>query len=515
MALANFFSRTEEALTEVLFSVEPKLLKAHLEHMFIAIAFNDSSLENDNEQNTLELCANLLARMYPTIGIIYLGSSLLGLEKRKDLILQAQAINPDIEILDSSSRFLAVISLSNDVKCLSENHLYISSESWNLEVTYNKPTTLKGRNYNPISAAAAACIAVGIVFRIVFKEFLSKDKLDDSYEDIKLSLLDYSKEFSPSEELPEIVFKDLTLVGVGAIGNAVVWCLNHIPKLSGTIYLIDHELIDLSNLQRYVLTKQDSVNVSKVKLAKEFLKNKNLKVNTHKKCFGDYVKKNRSSCKFDIIGISVDNAHDRIAAQAVLPKLIFNSWTAENGFLGVSRHQFDQPDNACLACLYLSTEKKKSYTEEIAELTGIDHRFVAEMVVKETPLNRQLIEEISKNRDYPLDILLRFEGKNLDSFYRDVACGSLNISLSKNTSRKETVPLAHQSVLAGVILACELIKSALNITQQKNTVEIRLNVMDNLPDYIRLPRKKTIFPMCICCDEDYITVYKKKYQKSN
>jgi len=214
-----------------------------------------------------------------------------------------------------------------------------------------------------------------------------------------------------------------------------------------------------------------------------------------------------------MVGIPVDNAQDRIAAQAVLPKVVFNSWTAENGFLGVSRHEFDQSENACLACLYLSTGKKKSYTEELADLTGLEHKLVADMVVKEVPLDRQLLEEISKNKDYQIEILLQFEGKTLNIFYRDVVCGSVNISLSNNTSRKETVPLAHQSVLAGVILACELVKSAMNISPPKNLVEIRLNVLDNLPDYIRVPRKKTISPMCICCDEDYISVYKRKYQK--
>jgi molybdopterin/thiamine biosynthesis adenylyltransferase len=42
-------------------------------------------------------------------------------------------------------------------------------------------------------------------------------------------------------------------------------------NLSGNLQLIDGQTIDLSNLQRYVLTTQNDVNRSKVELVKSYL----------------------------------------------------------------------------------------------------------------------------------------------------------------------------------------------------------------------------------------------------
>ena len=63
--------------------------------------------------------------------------------------------------------------------------------------------------------------------------------------------------------------------------------------------------------------------------------------------------------------VALDSAHDRRAVQGSLPRWVANAWT-QAGDLGVSTHSFLGPD-ACLACLYLPTQKSKNEDQIVAE----------------------------------------------------------------------------------------------------------------------------------------------------
>ena len=76
------------------------------------------------------------------------------------------------------------------------------------------------------------------------------------------------------------------------------------------------------------------------------------------------------------------------------------------------------------------------------------------------------------------------------------------------------VPLAHQSALAGVLLAAELVKQTLGRVSREDPPEIRVNALFPPPEYILFPRKKSDDPKCLCIDEDYLEVYGEKYASS-
>lgn len=508
MALANFFDRAEQALHSALQTVNPIDLCEYLKKNSVGMIFDDDSLNYRNNEIILELTINLLSRLYPKVGVLYSGTKDIGFKKVNDLEEIARQINPNIEFDEKATDYKGLICLGK-TEFQSLNCIYLKADSWNIEISINKvPNSLLGNTFNPISASAVACFGVGELFKIYFEDLLGKEYKSKGFI---LSLLNYSKNESSNYELPDVIkFNDLNLVGIGAVGNVIPWVLKWFPKIEGNITLIDPECIEKSNLQRYVISNQNNIDKSKVEIAKSYLEYPDLNVNSFQLSLGEYVNSYNKDCNFDIIAIAVDNVDDRIAAQALLPKIIFNAWTGEQGYLGVSRHTFDDYENACLACLYLNTNQKKSLVDEIAEVTGFDVSKTTKLVLNNVPLSEELLNEISQIRNIPYDILGKYVGESILEFYRKAICGGALIAFNQS-SKREVVPLAHQSALSGVLLICEIIKYNLKLIPEKTPIETRLNVLDSLPDYFYQNRKKTSNPKCICCDEDYLNIYHKKY----
>jgi len=86
---------------------------------------------------------------------------------------------------------------------------------------------------------------------------------------LAVSMLNYGQQSADllNPPIPKVDLGTTDLVGVGAIGNGFVWAMQRVPELKGTLSLIDHEVVDLSNLQRYVLTSQEHRGQKKAELA--------------------------------------------------------------------------------------------------------------------------------------------------------------------------------------------------------------------------------------------------------
>ena len=508
MAFANFFFREEQALCQVTGVNDTSFLQAKLSSTMVAVAFDDEGCISENGRIILELAMNLMARMYPRLGVLNMGANDHSVKTYQMLIGLAREINPNIEIVfDSCLTYQSVICVGRPSVC-SNRSFYLSANSWNVEVSADRPGSgLTGDVFNPISAAAAACFGCAEVFKQLFSDYLVRSEPSS----FVLSLLTLRKEVDHSEEMPPIVFKDVTFVGLGAIGTAAIWCLSKLKAMEGNITLVDPEEIDLSNLQRYILSLQSNVGESKVMVAHQAFQQSSISVQAYNLPFGDYVTQYRKECIFDVIAVSVDNVPDRMASQAVLPRVAINAWTREDGWLGVSDHRLGS-SQACLACLYLETAIQKSQAEIVAELTGFDPKQAAEMLVQKSILTAELLSEIATKRGYDLEQIRRWEGKTLDMFYVEAVCGGILIKTG-GENKQALVPLPHQSALAGVLLACQVVKEALGRIELDSPVSASLSIVERLPDYI--PQRRAKKRNCICQDPDYQEVYREKYGISN
>lgn len=507
MALADFFDRAALAASQVLSGYDRAAFEGVLNTSTVGIAFDDGVADSPEGRITLELATNLLSRLYPRLAVLPDGAAAEALYS--DLVTLARSINPKIDVETSLEGITVCLAVGNPTVPGATPVVYLGSDGWVARASTEGPVG-SGASANPFGAAAAACFGAANAFRAVFSSQLPEGALDEGFA---LSLLNY--ESSPGAVNPELGPVDLGeshLVGLGAIGNGAVWALSRVPGLNGELHLVDHEEVDLTNLQRYVIATMGDVGASKVALAEGLLRGTGLEVHAHPERWGAYLAA-RGDWDLQRVAVAVDSADDRRAVQAALPRWIVNAWTQPDD-LGVSRHSFIGV-HACLACLYVPEGKRKSEAEIIAEIIGYpdEWREVGGRLYKGTPTERAFLERIAEAREIDIEQLLPFEGKHLRDLYREGVCGGAVIGLGNgnNEDARAEVPMAFQSALAGVMLAAELVAHAARLKEVSLPVETRVNLLRPLAAVLSFPRMKHASGRCICQDEDFVIAHRAKY----
>jgi hypothetical protein len=505
MAIANFFDRSATAASLVLANFRLEDFKNRLSAHAVALSFDDAAVDSSEGRATLDLSVRLLARLYPVLAIHPIGSAADEYAARLQQL--ARSINDQIELQEGLSNAEIVVAVGTTREASGLDVIYIGSDGWRALLSRDGPVG-SGSTTNPFGAGAAACFGAANVFRRIFADQLPRGDLDKR---IDLSLSTYLRSSTGGPALPECCdLADAYLVGLGAIGNGAVWALSHVPGLAGVLHLVDHENADLSNLQRYVMTTQDDVGRRKVKLARKFFTQGTLKVRAHPQRWAEYVGGRRKRA-FERVAVALDTAEDRIALQASLPKWIVNAWTQDVD-LGVSRHGFVD-GGACLACLYLPTGAVKNEHERVAEELRIPdaHQEIRTLLQTHQPVSEPFVRRVAAAFGVPFEALEMFVGQPVQSFYRKAICGGLMVSLTGGThAGTAVVPMAFQSALAGIMLAADLVKHAAGMPAASTTTT-RINLLRPLAPFLGDPRAKDASGRCICCDRDFLEVFRRKY----
>jgi hypothetical protein len=231
----------------------------------------------------------------------------------------------------------------------------------------------------------------------------------------------------------------------------------------------------------------------------------------------------------ELIAVALDSAAGRIGAQALLPNRIVNAWT-QHSDLGVSSHP-SFGEHPCLACLYLPSGAQRSTYQMYADALGEDEVRVMAYAATGIPVGQPLPPEVTMNlprrMSLPegadrwlavpiLDDLVergrldqadaaRFAMARVSDFYREAVCGGVFVRIEGSDEAAE-VPLAHQSMLAGVLLAVAA------TMQAKSPLEARVDLMKHSPRIHKQPRQPT--PGCICRDEIYRERFTAKWESS-
>ena len=150
------------------------------------------------------------------------------------------------------------------------------------------------------------------MFRKVFKHQLPYGDIDS---DCSFSGFHFAKDIDLLDEPvidKPINIGEISLVGVGAIGNSVLWTLKNITSISeGVLHIIDKEEIELSNLQRYLLSDQQGKDMLKVDIAEEFMKNSNIKIVKSPRTWQEHILQS-NNWKIRNVVVCLDSAEDRI-----------------------------------------------------------------------------------------------------------------------------------------------------------------------------------------------------------
>jgi hypothetical protein len=490
MALAPFFDRIYGAVGMHL-SVSRKSLSDSLESTVVGIRCGPNLTPNN--RTIAELTVNLASRLYPKLAIT---GQEVDVESFKKLAL---GINPDIEFVDNAQGETTICIGSTGA----EGAIYPGASGWVARVGHENPTC-EGIE-NPYSASAASALACSELFRRIFLH-------TEAESDLSISLLDFGPSTGEGLELTSESIGEVLFVGVGAVGNAAIWALARDRKTQGKLILLDNEVVALSNLQRYVLAEYSDVSAIKVELAAHAMLNSGLLVSTYQSTLEGFNPPPQwvqppTTC------ISVDNVNGRRVAQALLPKLVVNGWTGE-GALGASWHEFAK-DSACLACLYQPHGQGLSATQQAARAFGLSEERAAELWVTRAPLSDEECEIAAKALGVEPAALGPWRDKPIGELYTDVVCGAVPLDIG-GVGRVEVVPLAHQSALAGFLMAAELLKRCqpeLSSISQPEALISWDNILRPAPRDWRRPRPRE--QGCICGDPTYMSVYKSKWERDD
>jgi hypothetical protein len=152
-----------------------------------------------------------------------------------------------------------------------------------------------------------------------------------------------------------------------------------------------------------------------------------------------------------------------------------------------------------------------SQTELAAQALGIPHDQLAMLWVTEKPLEVDVIKTVETHLGLSMGQLADWTGKRVQDVYSGVICGQVGVDFS-GLGRVATVPLAHQSVLAGIFMAAELVKRsdpALESRSQAEPLIIWDDVMRTPPKYWATMRAKE--PECFCNDLIYKKIFSEKW----
>lgn len=497
MALADYYSRAALAAAQVIAEFDEDAFRATLDGARIGISFDGEAANNREGQALLDLLVRLLARLYPAIVFQPAGNTGAVVERLTHL---AKAINPNITVTDSATTGVAV-GISAPIF---EQTIFVGSDGWTAHLSRHTCQRV-GNSPIPFGAGAAACLAAAAVFRIAV---LGDSVLNTG--DLAFSCLD-GVDVTPEPVMPSdgwCLTEPAVLVGCGAIGQAAVWALARSP-VHGELFLVDGEQIELSNLQRYVLAARDDDGSVKTALAAKHLGG-TLRPLPYE---GDWAMFTAAyGHQWPIVLTALDSARDRRAVQASLPRWIANAWT-QPGDLGVSTHAF--LTDACLACLYLPTEPARNEDAIVADALGILDKTTDVRTLLHTagPVPADLLDVIAARLAIPRELLDKFEGQPIRQLYVEGICGGAVLALgAAGTPRQDVhVPLAHQSALAGVLLAARLARLAVGADNSRTEIT-RLDVLRDPGQQLTQYALKDPRGTCICQDDDYRAVYVEKWK---
>jgi molybdopterin/thiamine biosynthesis adenylyltransferase len=507
MARADYFDRSVHAASQILGNFDQQAFLKKIDNHRVAVAF-DSSTKTAEGYAAVDLTIRLLARFYPKIAIVPLDKTAQRIALKLNKL--ALAINPKIAIVNGMQgvKDIIVIGKTPPPSKKGITPIYIGSDGWIAKLSRQNPVGSKASN-NPFGAGIAACLAAANIFRHVFTSV----PLDDA---ITISILDMDPQASKflNPKLDEVNLGQVFLVGAGAIGNGFLWALSRYPVLSAQLNIIDHDNVDLFNIQRYVLTERKNEGVSKVKIAAAlFTRNPGIQVVPIPKKWEDFVSSlPEDKWLFERVVSALDTPSDRIYLQSSLPKWIVNAWTG-TGDVGVSHHDFT--NHACLACLYMPTKETLNEDHLVAHALGFQQDPVTLMEIRgkldtNGLVDLPFLERISTAKAVPIEKLIPYEGQTLRSLYSHGVCSGAVMELANGpvTARAE-VPMPFQSAFAGILEAAVLVAHASGFMRLPTMT--RINLMNAFPSNHKLSWTQTKHPCCFCNDNDYKDVYTEKY----
>lgn len=237
------------------------------------------------------------------------------------------------------------------------------------------------------------------------------------------------------------------LAGAGAIGNGLLWAARHLD-LRGRLELADDDRVDSGNLNRQMWFGVDDIGHLKVDRLALYAQPAfpKLELVPRAQRIQDLLEKSDGPWLVRLIS-AVDSRRARRRLQNEFPGEVFDASTTD--IREIVLHYNRQPATiACLSCIYAADEDELSREQHIADHLGVP--------VEEVRSERITAQAAATIRvQFPSLGRVDLVGTAYDSLFKRL-CGE---GLLKMTAgRTLMAPFAFVSVLAGALLALELVR---------------------------------------------------------
>jgi hypothetical protein len=245
--------------------------------------------------------------------------------------------------------------VGEDCPVPARNVIFAWSSGWRCFISRHRPATLPNVRgmFNPFAALATASLAVMALYHDAegLNEYLHNPEIAG------WSLLDYSLSSDDGPPLPtSIDVGRVVQAGLGGTANALLWALRHGPELIGDWRGFEHETLDLSNGNRYLLVGAGDGGSKAQAVANRFgnihrdLSFQAIHSRVEKECGG--------LLDSTLVLATIDDPRIRVALQTLGAEIVLNVGT-NTQWLSISRHELGliRGAGACVECFYGSSEQ--------------------------------------------------------------------------------------------------------------------------------------------------------------
>ena len=289
------------------------------------------------------------------------------------------------------------------------------------------------------------------------------------------------------------------------IGSAALFSLAAHGAATGKLILLDHEILERSNLGRYSFFDIYDENANKAIRAKKRIDGMRLAltVEAEESRFEKYFDAKQS--KSPLFGVprllsAPDRRDTRRQFQSKLPREIWDASTGPDEV--ILHHNFFDPNLACLACVYPEDPIENARLHHVAEVLDVP----IDRILSGDPISEEDADRIRVK--YPHIPKKNLFGRAFDSVFREL-CSAGRL---QGADKVVLAPFSFISGIAGVFLYFEFVKSlrsdVFGAFQKYNYTRIN-------PFYPPNPEFRLLRPSgskCSCQDERVRKLFSKIWQ---
>lgn len=357
---------------------------------------------------------------------------------------------------------------------------------------------------NPVGPAAAAALAALETFKILFADGL-RTRVRPLPATFIWSAWDYGAN-DPTPTVVPIRLDDMHVFGVGAVTHGLLWVLNRWPTtVSGSLHLIDADMYDVSNGQRYIGMRPENIGLSKPVQAAERLmaRHASLEVYPHPKDMNRYFDEDRPDCRVNLAIAGLDSPEGRRQLALKLPRRVVNMWT-DHDHLGAAR--FGVADGwPCLFCAYgEDPTAPRDEAGQIYEQTGIQPARARELLNSAAPLDAMDVALLAQR--YGQDKAQAYLGQPLRSVL-GALCATGQIVVP-GTQTVVDVPFGFSSFLSGIGGFVELAREVWGVSSPPGHWQLPVFAAPVSGNWSPRGPKQNCY---LCADPLLIDILQKKY----